>query len=655
MFVVETALTWRKWDDLFADMGVSLYMPWRIGQGAVLYRDLFFFAGGPFSQYFDALLFKIFGASFLTLAVCNLVTVALMVLVLYHRFRAAADTWTATTICLAIIIVFAFGYYFFEEFNYVIPYSIESLHGLILSVLTICFLSDWISTRNFRWAILAGFCSGLVFLTKPEIFLALAVTGIAALGLGCSLFRNLWFAVKSGGAFLVSAVLPPLFFFFYLLRFENWHDALRSVVFAWVPVLNHAVLQNPYYQSWMGLDQPYLHIINLLVQSALVMAVTIFYAAAFGLMKAQTQDWTRIQQRVVPVFAPVLLILLVKHWHPGGGALPASFMFKVACLCLLLAIGTFLLGKAASRWRPGVYRSPWAFVLILMAPLLTVAYAIDWIDCGYSLPLLSLVCCALIYWNRHTLAAQQKFAFPLLWTVFGLVMLSKLGFFPRIWHYGFILAMPAFVSAIYCLLWLIPVTLETKWRVRPFLFRVAVWLVLMLGFVSLFRQSEENYARQNISVGAGNNQMFASEFFLDHAKEFNTALDWIQRNVPKNATLAALPEGASLNFLTGRINPTPCLFWDHNVMAVFGETAMNSAFEQSPPDYVVIIDRNFGNLDPTPFGSPGYDQDVMRWIQQNYQTQILIGHEPLKHEGFGIKILKRLNKSLASDTGHHTL
>lgn len=655
MFVAETALTWRKWGDLLADMGVNLYMPWRICEGSVLYRDLFFFAGGPFSQYFDALLFKIFGASFLTLAIFNLIAVALMVLVLYRRFSAAADTWTATMICLAIIIVFAFGYYFFEEFNYAVPYSTEALHGLILSVLTICFLSDWISRGNFRWAILAGFCSGLVFLTKPEIFLALAVADITALGLGCSLFRNPWFAVKSCGAFLASAVVPPLFFFFYFLRVENWHDALLSIVFAWVPALNHAVLKNAYYQWCMGLDRPYFHMVIMLVQSALVMAVIIFYAAAFGLIKAQTRDWTRIQQRAVPVFALVFLIVLVKHWHPGGEALSSSSIFKLAGLCLLLAIGIFLFGKAASRWRPGVYRSPWAIVLILMVPLLTVAYAVDWIDCGYSLPLISLVCCALIYWNRHTLARQHKFVFPLLWTVFGLMMLSKLGFFPRIWHYGFILAMPAFVTAIYCVLWLIPVTLEKKWRVRTFLFRTAVSIVLMLGFVSLFRQSEENYLKQNISVGAGNNQMLASEFFLDHAKEFNAALDWIQRNVPKNATLAAVPEGASINFLAGRINPTPCIFWDHNVIAVFGEATMNAAFEQSPPDYVVIIDRNFGTLDPTPFGSPGYDQDVMRWIQQNYQTQILIGHEPLKNEGFGIKILKRLNKPLASDTGHRML
>ena len=163
VFVAETALTWLKWSDLPADMGANLYMPWRIGGGAVLYRDLFYFAGGPFSQYFVALLFKIFGASFLTLAVFNLAAVAAMLLTLFHRFNAVADTWTATLIGFrAIIIVFAFGYYFYQGFNYAVPYSNEALHGLILSVITIGFLSDWISRGHFRWAILAGSGSGLV-------------------------------------------------------------------------------------------------------------------------------------------------------------------------------------------------------------------------------------------------------------------------------------------------------------------------------------------------------------------------------------------------------------------------------------------------------------------------------------------------------------
>jgi hypothetical protein len=156
----------------------------------------------------------------------------------------------------------------------------------------------------------------------------------------------------------------------------------------------------------------------------------------------------------------------------------------------------------------------------------------------------------------------------------------------------------------------------------------------------LFGRSERGYAAQHIVVGSGSDEIIASETG-EHAKDFNTALAWIDRNVPENGTIAAVPQGVIVNYLTRRINPTPCVFWDQNVMAIFGKVRMTSAFKNSHPDYVMIIDRNDGPIDPTSFGSPGYGEEVMRWIKQNYRTEIVIGHEPLQRGRlFGIKIMK---------------
>lgn len=47
LFVLLAAFSWRKWPDFFVDFGVQLYIPWRIDEGAVLYRDLFYMSGGP--------------------------------------------------------------------------------------------------------------------------------------------------------------------------------------------------------------------------------------------------------------------------------------------------------------------------------------------------------------------------------------------------------------------------------------------------------------------------------------------------------------------------------------------------------------------------------------------------------------------------------
>src|SRR5271156_4179907 len=107
-FVIAAALSWRKWPDILVDFGMQLYLPWKISTGSVLYRDLKYLTGGPLSQYYDAVLFKVFGVSLLTLVISNLLIAAALVLLIYHRFLAAADALTATTISLGVVLVFAF-------------------------------------------------------------------------------------------------------------------------------------------------------------------------------------------------------------------------------------------------------------------------------------------------------------------------------------------------------------------------------------------------------------------------------------------------------------------------------------------------------------------------------------------------------------------
>ena len=46
-------MSWRKWPDPLIDFGRELYLPWRLANGAVLYRDVDDFYG-PLSQYLNA-------------------------------------------------------------------------------------------------------------------------------------------------------------------------------------------------------------------------------------------------------------------------------------------------------------------------------------------------------------------------------------------------------------------------------------------------------------------------------------------------------------------------------------------------------------------------------------------------------------------------
>jgi hypothetical protein len=121
------------------------------------------------------------------------------------------------------------------------------------------------------------------------------------------------------------------------------------------------------------------------------------------------------------------------------------------------------------------------------------------------------------------------------------------------------------------------------------------------------------------------------------------AAAWIETNTAPTNTLAVLPEGVMLNYLTRRDNPTPYVVFAFEVWA-FGEQTMLAAYEKNPPDYIVLVQRDSSEYGVPYFGlQKGYGWDVMQWVRRNYEPVELIGSEPLQSGGFGVKILRRIH------------
>jgi len=584
VFALAAALSWRRWADVLVDFGMQLYLPWRISEGEVLYRDMMYLTGGPLSQYFNALLFKIFGVSFRTLIFANLTITAGMVVLVYRRFLAAADRLTATMVCLGIVLVFAFQHFgLIGNFNYITPYCHEVFHGLVLSIVVVAWLSSWLEKEKIQFALAAGLGAGLVFLTKPEIFLALTVCAGVAFGMGFN-YKPSGFAVKSLAAFLLAGLVPLLVFFASFLRVEDWQASAHSVISTWTPLWHTPITQDPYYQWCLGLDTPFFYLKKMRLHFIFIVGVSAIYALVF---RRGTELW-----------------------------------FK---------------------W----IKPSWLVMPLLVAPLLVLAIILSWDDCGRSLPLLGLSACGLLAINCRNAATRPAVIFPLLWNVFGLVLLAKLGFFTRISHYGFALAMPAFAGAVYLFIWLLPMLLEQRCQVRFHLFRATAGLVLLTGFVHLFLHSESYYLQKNVPVGRGGDKIMAYGPAMDpfHGR-VEVALSWIQINVPPDATLAVLPEGTMINYLSRHVNPSPCLVWVPPVMAVFGQTNMAAAFEENSPDYVLIIARNASEFGVGYFGYyRGYGTELMQWIDDHYDRVYpadQTGTPPFGNRPFfGVQIMKR--------------
>jgi hypothetical protein len=336
-----------------------------------------------------------------------------------------------------------------------------------------------------------------------------------------------------------------------------------------------------------------------------------------------------------------------------------------------LALGAIVFLSALLFRRRGQGGRDAMIFLLVAGPLAGLAYWFDWVECAHSLPLLCLTTLAYLLWRARQNGWNPSAIFMTLWSVFSLVLLAKLGLYSRIWHYGFALAMPAFLTALYLLLYLTPEFLQ-RFDVPPNLWRSLACILLLTGFTQLILVSKGVYQQKTVSVGEGSDRLwtFGPEFAPTRVRSGLTtetgfikgqtrpagllmgeAMAWMQANTPANSTLAVLPAGVMLNYLLRRPNPTPYMRWNPPELAVFGQANMNRAVQQTKPDYIVLLGVDTTEFGPHFFGdTEAFGRELLQWINQAYQPVCVFGHNWQKDGEFGIEILKR---TIAPPAGAH--
>ena len=328
-FTFGAIVTWRKWPDLVVDFGLQLYIPWRLSEGAVLYRDLFYMAGGPLSQYWHALLFALFGPSFLVIIISNVACTGAMLWIIRREFSLVAGPLCGFVTTLAVVCIFCFGQYTgVGNANYAAPYAHEYLHGVCLSIAALALMLAWLERKQILPIAGAGLCLGLVALTKPEIFFALALAILLAFFLARKFGAAfLW---QSVAAFCAAAATPLLAFFLFFLRVANWQESLRLEFFGWRPLFLSSVVGDTYYQWCLGMDDPLGHLRTTALQT---LAATI----TIGICACVARKAKSLPQRPRRLVLAILVSLLVMaawrfEWTESGAALPVVCVITIVLL-----------------------------------------------------------------------------------------------------------------------------------------------------------------------------------------------------------------------------------------------------------------------------------------------------------------------------------
>lgn len=568
--------SWGKWPDVLIDFGRELYIPWRLAEGEILFSNIAYF-NGPLSPYINALWFRLFGTSLQTLVVCNLVILAVLIAGLYRILCEISDRAAATVACLSFIIVFAFGQLDdIGNYNYICPYSHELTHGLTLSIGAILCLSNYLRRRKLVFLSGAGFALGLVFLTKAEVFVAAALA--STVGLGCALWLER--PIRRRLFAIVGAFAGA---------------AACPPVTAFI-LLSRAM---PAEQALRGTLGSWPFVLNRQLVSLE------FYRWGMGTLDPQ-ESLTRILFWLA-VYAAIFL--------PAAG------------------IGLYLT-------RPGRHRMSAAVAIFeLIVALLGFNWQrADLLEALAPLPLFMVVMGAatgLALFRIRQPRDAHRLVPRMSLSVFALVLLGKIFFNARFDHYGFALAMPAMMLAIVAAASLVPNSITRRGGYGG-IFRaagLAVWLVVIL--VLIF-QEEYQFSNKQYIISNG-----ADKFIADtRGIAVNVALKEIDARMGRNQSLAVLPEGVMLNYLSRKVNSTPYINFMPPELIIFGEERILDSFRASPPDYIALVDRN-----TTEYGFPFFGQDygerLFSWIQDNYDPVRLVGSPPLQGRGFGISLLRR--------------
>ena len=579
--------SWGKWTDVQIDFGVELYIPWQMSQGKALYRDIAY-RNGPLSPYLNTLWFWLFGVSLKTLVYCNLAILAGICALTHHLLRRSCDRLTAAVGCLVLLGVFGFSQYVeIANYNYVTPYQHAQTHGLALAVAMIAAISQYLRTERVGWLALAGVCLGLVFLTKLELLIAAA----AACALGWIFVLTsrpipAGSALRLAAVFVLACLLPVAAFFVFLALQMPAGLALDGVLGNWL-YLGTGIAADPFYRVGLGFDDV-----------------------------------------------------------PGNLWRAARMLGGVVGFAVVGLAADLLLRRA-----PGP-RAPWAAALGTAVFLAMASFpsSIPWMEVARALPLTSLLAAAALGGfclhrrsERETLVRWAPLA---LWAVFGLVLLGKMILYTRFFHYGFVLAMPATLLLVACLVGVGPAAARVRLGGGQ-VFRAVSLAVITAGVLSLLRWSDAMYAPKDFVVGEGSDAIVVENPAHDpRGQVVSAALQKLEEITHPGATLLTLPEGASLNYWLRRTNPTRYnLFLPEEIDAFGGEELLLQDLRAHPPDFIALVQRDYTEFGVGPFGvDPRNGRGIMNWVGENYRRVGRIGAEPFRNQGFGIAILRRADE-----------
>jgi 4-amino-4-deoxy-L-arabinose transferase-like glycosyltransferase len=355
-FTVMLIVSWRRWTSPIADSGREMDLPLRLLRGELLYRDVHYLYP-PFSPYFNAQLYRIFGVHLDVLHASGAAGSALIVILCYFIARRLLSSSEAAIASTAVVLWSIFK----PTGNLLSPYAFAALHGVILTLGVLLMTIRYAENRRKRELIGAGVLIGVAAITKQEFALTGAITVVAALiylhrAKIKRLMSDLLFA-----AIPAAVIAAPVFgLLFYLV---GWRTLVEDCHLFYTHLPASLVFYN---KHRTGLDRPLLSILQMLggagvgaaaisgivllsdrtrrtlKRAGFVLVVSLLFAFAVRLLVGR--QWDGGPLRALPLLLVAFLIIEWRRGRSGGEAKPES-----AALFIIAAYSLAILARVSLR------------------------------------------------------------------------------------------------------------------------------------------------------------------------------------------------------------------------------------------------------------------------------------------------------------------
>lgn len=532
--IIYTVITWGRYGNIHIDFGRELYTAWRISEGDVLYRDIAWF-NGPLSQYFNGLLFYVFGKSLDVLYAANLAILISVVILIYTIVLKLSDVAAAVVAVVFFLHISAFGYVTeVGNYNFIAPYSHEMSHGILLLLLSMFFLIRFYERQNKKNAFICGFIVGLSILTKLEVAFA-TVVGI--------------------------------FYGIYIIT-RHYSDVKRQQYLFPVALLG-AVLP--------------------VVLSTLLFSLSMPFAAVIDSMVIPLRLTVSGQVRSIPLYSfisglyDVKLSLWIVMW---------SMVANICFIAPLLFVKIFTLTKTKDR----LWGMPAALLSVLIVLVLYLSViGIYKRDIALYFPACWPIALLLSFMILSFKKYRNMRLYPVIMSMIlcSFILILKVLLKLMFSHYGAFFVIPSlmlFMVFIFTTIGKSPISSGCKFVYR-------IYIVFMF-FIILFPLTKDTYEHVEIFNISKYEKENIGHIYLNKNENMTVSLlHYIDENIKGSETVAILPQGAGINFFTGHVNPTRFITTLPLELIAFGERNILKAYSEHSPDWIVVLKSIPGDLE----------------------------------------------------------